>query len=354
MSNYTSLKLLGFDYVEFAVDDLQNALALHTRLGFHPIGTREVRERGLTTVALAQGDARVFLSKSTQSHDPVSQFVAAHGSGIYNVAFLCENAHSTFEQTVNRGATPEGVPRGFQTDFGKVDTAAIRAFGDVIHTFVTREGALLGDGFNLPLERPQSAIGITQIDHLTSNVEKGHLEAWVEWYQKIFGFETTRFFDIRTERTGLLSKVMESPDRLLKMPFNEPTNPTSQIQEFLDVNHGPGIQHLALLTENILQTVPALQQAQITFLEGPPETYYEAIPQRVPQVSENMKALQDLSILVDGDPQGYLLQIFTQNLVGPFFYEVIQRKGNQGFGEGNFGALFEAIERDQIRRGVLK
>jgi 4-hydroxyphenylpyruvate dioxygenase len=137
------------------------------------------------------------------------------------------------------------------------------------------------------------------------------------------------------------------------MPLNEPTNPKSQIQEFLDVNHGPGVQHLALLTENILSTVPQLKSAVISFLEGPPTTYYEAIPQRIPIVSEDLKNLEELSILVDGDASGYLLQMFTQNMVGPFFYEVIQRKGNQGFGEGNFTALFEAIERDQIRRGVL-
>lgn len=353
MNPYDSLKIKGFDHIEFAVDNLEKTILLHKKLGFLQIGIREARERGLTSVMMAQGNARILLSKSTVSTDPVYQFVSNHGEGIFNVALQCENSHAAFEQTVQRGALPFGSPRTIQKEMGKIETAAIRAFGDVIHTFVSREGSLLAEGFNEPVQIPKSALGIIEIDHITSNVEKGKLETWAKWYENIFGLMNTRFFDIRTEKTGLLSKVMESPDHRVKIPLNEPTNPKSQIQEFLNVNHGPGIQHLALLTNDILLTVPHLQTSDIQFLEGPPSAYYEAITQRVPHVSEDLKTIQDLSILVDGDPSGYLLQIFTQNVVGPFFYEVIQRKGNQGFGEGNFTALFEAIERDQIRRGVL-
>jgi 4-hydroxyphenylpyruvate dioxygenase len=353
MNTFDSLKISGFDYVEFAVDDLDKAIALHSRLGFSKVAFREMRERGLTSVAMAQNDAWVVLSHSTVNEDPVARFVTSHGSGIYNVALRCENAHSAFEQTVNRGALPAESPKLFTKDFGTLETASIKAFGNVIHTFVSRKGKLLAEGFETPFSAPASSIGICEIDHITSNVEKGKLDEWSSWYQKIFGLESTRFFDIKTERTGLLSKVMESPSHNIKMPLNEPTNPSSQIQEFLDINHGPGIQHLALLTNDILLTVPQLRKSDIQFLEGPPLTYYEDIPRRVANVSEDLERIRELSILVDGDSSGYLLQIFTQNMVGPFFYEVIQRKGNQGFGEGNFGALFEAIERDQIRRGVL-
>ena len=353
MNLFDSLKMVGFDHVEFAVDDLDEFVRLHERLGFSRVGTRTIRERQLTSVALAQGNARIVLSQSQSSQDPLSLFIKAHGSGIFNVAFFCQNAHSAFEQTLNRGAEAFSSPKLLQKDFGRLETASIRAFGDVIHTFISREGAFFLEGFETPIDKAPSGLGVTEIDHITSNVEKGKLEQWALWYQKIFGFEVTRFFDIQTERTGLLSKVMESPNHLLKMPLNEPTSPKSQIQEFLDINHGPGIQHLALLTHDILRTVPDLHQAQLQFLEGPPRTYYESVPSRVSGVKENLEELQKNSILIDGDASGYLLQIFTQNLIGPFFYEIIQRCGNQGFGEGNFGALFEAIERDQIRRGVL-
>jgi len=353
MTPFETLKLSGFDHIEFAVDNLEEAIQLHQRLGFSVLWACEMRERALKSVALGQGNARILLSQSSAPQDPISLFVKAHGSGIFNVAFRCENAHSAFEQTVHRGAKPFSSPKLLQKDYGKLETASISAFGHVIHSFVSREGAFFLEGFDSPLVSPASELGITEIDHITSNVEMGKLDDWAKWYETVFGFGVTRFFDIRTSRTGLLSKVMESPDHVLKMPLNEPTNTTSQIQEFLDVNHVPGIQHLALLTQDILKTVPQLKQADLQFLEGPPHTYYEAIPGRVPGVREDLKRLEDLSILIDGDTSGYLLQIFTQNLVGPFFYEVIQRCGNQGFGEGNFGALFEAIERDQIRRGVL-
>lgn len=353
MNQFNSLTITGFDHVEFAVDALEPAVQLHKRMGFFQVGKREIRERGLTTIALSQGNARIFLSQSSDPNDPISQFVSRHGSGIYNVAFSCQNAHEAFERTLQRGAIPVGPPKSNQKDFGKTDSASIKAFGDVIHSFITRQGRLLGEGFDEPFESPASLLGITEIDHLTSNVEKGELNHWANWYEQVFGLENTRFFDIKTERTGLYSKVMESPGHLVKLPLNEPTDSKSQIQEFLNVNHGPGIQHLALLTPRILDTVPQLNKSGIPFLEGPPDTYYEAVPTRVPHLKEDLKTLQDHSILVDGDQTGYLLQIFSQNLIGPFFYEVIQREGNQGFGEGNFGALFEAIERDQIRRGVL-
>jgi 4-hydroxyphenylpyruvate dioxygenase len=184
-------------------------------------------------------------------------------------------------------------------------------------------------------------------------VPKGEREKWVDFYKTIFNFHEVRKFDIKGKMTGLTSKAMRSPCRKITIPINEPTEGKSQIQEYLDEYRGSGIQHLALLTGDIIATVQQLSGSGITFLDRAPDTYYDAIPGRVPNVTEDMKTVKDLSILVDGDDTGYLLQIFTKNLIGPIFFEVIQRKGHTGFGDGNFQALFEAIEADQKKRGYL-
>ena len=179
------------------------------------------------------------------------------------------------------------------------------------------------------------------------------MKTWVKWYQEVFGFKVTRHFDIRTGRTGLISDVVESPCRKIKVPINEATDPLSQVQEFVNRMKGPGVQHLALETTGLIETLVSLRKQQFKFLSVP-HTYYEEVPTRVPGVTEDLRELEDLGILLDGEETGYLLQIFSEEILGPFFFEFIQRRGNQGFGEGNFRALFEAIERDQIRRGVLK
>jgi 4-hydroxyphenylpyruvate dioxygenase len=254
---------------------------------------------------------------------------------------------------VNRGAVSAAAPRAFENEFGSVQQTSLKVFGDVLHTFVSRKGNLFLEGFGNMKSHLVRGHGLSKIDHITCNVEKGKLDEWTSFYEKVFGLKNTRYFDIHTQRTGLYSKVMQSPKGEIKIPFNEPGEGGGQIQEYLDVNHGPGVQHVALLTSNIIDSLTQLKNEEISFLDVP-ATYYEDVPKRVPQVSEPMATLEKLGILVDGSKAGYLLQIFTQNLIGPFFYEVIQRKGDDGFGEGNFRALFEAIERDQIRRGVLK
>ncbi len=350
---FSSLKIIDFDHVEFAVSDLDKASELYLRFGFERAGTRQILERQLRSYLFVQNNIRVLLSQSEDPKDPVARFVSAHGDGVISLALRCEDAIATFEQTVNRGAEVAESPKSFTKDFGSVEQAAIKTFGDVRHVFVSRKGNLFAEGFEEPLRAQNRGFGLERVDHVTVNVEAGQMNRWAEYYEKVFGLKNTRFFDIHTERTGLYSKVMQSPDGIIKMPFNEPTDPKSQIQEYIDINHGPGIQHIALLTSGIMDSLKSLRKQSIQFLDTP-HTYYEMVASRVPNVAESIGELEELGIQVDGDLKGYLLQIFTQNVVGPFFYEVIQRKGNDGFGEGNFRALFEAMERDQIRRGVLK
>lgn len=353
MTDFDALKIMGFDFIEFAVADLDKALELYLKMGFEKAGTREILERKLKSYRIVQNDINIILSQSDDPKDPVAKFHQAHGDGIMAVAFRCEDAVSALEITAARGAEVVEAPRSYQKDFGSVTQSSIKAFGDVRHTFISREGNLFAEGFDVPYKISSRGYGLMGIDHVTNNVAKGDLGIWVEYYEKIFGLSSTRFFDIHTQRTGLYSKVMESPNGIIKMPINEPTEEASQIQEFLNVNHGAGVQHLALTTNNIVETLTGLKKEGLKFLEVP-RTYYEEIPKRVPNIIEDLSQLADLGILVDGSRKGYLLQIFTHNLVGPFFYEVIQRRGDNGFGEGNFTALFEAIERDQIQRGVLK
>ncbi|MCJ8278165.1 MAG: 4-hydroxyphenylpyruvate dioxygenase, partial [Bdellovibrionales bacterium] len=190
------------------------------------------------------------------------------------------------------------------------------------------------------------------IDHMTNNVPKGELDKWAQFYENVFNFREIRFFDIKGDTTGLLSRAMRSPCGKITIPINEPTEDKSQIQEYLNEYNGSGIQHIALLTEDICDSVKGVKDAGIPTLDVP-DTYYEVLNDRVPNITEDMNTLKNLRLLADGDDEGYLLQIFTQNVIGPIFYEFIQRKNHWGFGEGNFQALFEAIERDQRRRGVL-
>jgi len=353
MNKYESLKIQEFDHIEFAVADIEKASALYLKMGFEKAGSREISERKLKSFVMVQGGINVVLSQSSLDSDPVAQFVAKHGDGVCTVAFRCEDSFSTLEKTLHRGATSVEAPQSVQKDFGQVQWASIAAFGSVRHKFITRKGNLFLDGFSTPVKLQNRGHGLTRIDHITCNVEEGKLDSWSKYYEDIFGMVNTRYFDIHTQRSGLYSKVMQSPDGVIKMPVNEPAEGAGQIQEYIDVNHGPGVQHIALLTDGIVDSLKQLRASGIKFLDVP-DTYYDAVPSRVPNITEDMNVLQKLKILADGSAKGYLLQIFTENLVGPFFYEVIQRKGDDGFGEGNFKALFEAIERDQIKRGTLK
>ncbi|MCB0403466.1 MAG: 4-hydroxyphenylpyruvate dioxygenase [Bdellovibrionales bacterium] len=352
MTPYEKLTITDFDYIEFAVGDIENAASLHERLGFERAASREIAARKLTSQLYVQNDVKILLSHSEDADDYVAKYVAAHGDGVCNLAFRCTDVVTAFETVVARGAKPTSSPKRYTKDFGAVEEASIQAFGDVRHTFLSREGSMIAAGFTDPVLTSNEGYGLQRIDHVTCNVEQGERLRWKKFYEEVFGLKDSRYFDIHGKHTGLYSTVMQSPDKVIKMPFNEPTEAGSQIQEFIDVHHGAGIQHIALLSQGILNSLKQLRERAIEFLEVP-ANYYEAVPKRVPNVEEDLGALQALGILVDGDTHGYLLQIFTQPLVGPFFYEAIQRKGNDGFGEGNFQALFDAMEADQIRRGKL-
>ncbi|MCC6278141.1 MAG: 4-hydroxyphenylpyruvate dioxygenase [Oligoflexia bacterium] len=300
-----------------------------------------------------QGKIKILITQGAKGTEQ-EKFARAHGDGICDLVFGVDDAQACHQEALKRGAHEWKAPTTVKAGEGTITRASISAFGDVKHTFQTRKNTKsFSEDFDLDYSVAPKGFGMLVVDHLTCNTEVGGMEKWAEFYTRIFDFKTTRFFRIETQKTGLLSKVMENEEGTVKIPVNEPTNPASQIQEYLDQNKGPGVQHLAMLTPNIIQTLKQLKEAGQKFLNVP-DTYYDEVPKRVKGLKEDLNELKSHRILADGDASGYLLQIFSENVVGPFFYEVIQRAGNQGFGEGNFRALFEAIERDQIRRGVLK
>jgi len=354
----------GFDHVEFVLNDIDAHAATYRRMGYEKIGERHLPEKGTRSVVWAQGFVRIMLtqpegnSKAGDSQESV-KFLRDLNEGICVLAIDVDDATLAFEETVSRGAKPAMKPTRFESEHGTVVRAEIWTPGKVRYAFIERKApggpqskALFDEGVVVSRLESPSPLGIRLIDHLTNNVSMGELKTWVQWYKDIFGFIVTRHFDISTGRTGLNSDVVESPDRKIKVPINEATEPKSQVQEFVTRLGGSGVQHLALLTTDLPNTLTDLRKNQFKFLTVP-HSYYEMVPTRVPGVTENLGDLEELGILLDGDASGYLLQIFSEEVVGPFFFEYIQRKGNQGFGEGNFKALFEAIERDQVKRGVL-
>ncbi len=346
--------LLGVEYVEYAVRDLDKASSNFERLGFGCVGFRTEANR--RSKLYMQGDARFVLTASSSENDPAFHFSRQHGDGVMTVGYKVDNAAEAYRLTCQKGAKgAHGVESLRGMNDSVMHRSAIHVYGDVRNSFVSYEGnGRFEDSFTEEHRSLATHKGklLQTIDHITVNVEKGQVERWAKFYEDLFGFSLVRRFDISTDKTGLFSKALRNPNGRVTMPFNEPTTSKSQIQEFLDIFHGPGIQHIALHTSNIVLCLEELKTQGFKFLDVP-DTYYEAVPKRVPNVAEDMKELMKHAILVDGSEKGYLLQIFTQPLIGPFFFEVIERKGDNGFGDGNFRALFESIERDQIRRGVL-
>lgn len=351
----------GFDHVEFVVSEITPHAKMYRRMGFEKVGERTLAQRKLRSELWAQGQVRILLTQyESGATEEGARFQRAHGDGISVLAVDVEDAKGAFQETVARGARPALEPVTYQTPQGTVVRSEIYTPCDLRYAFIERKGvasesspALFDEGLVAQRLKSPSPNHIQKIDHLTNNVSIGEMAKWVDYYKKIFGFQVVRHFDIRTGRTGLVSDVVQSSDGRVIVPINEATEPESQVQEFVVRFKGPGVQHLAFLTENILETLPAMKKQSFKFLSVP-HTYYEAVPTRVPNVTESLIQLEEQGILLDGEKEGYLLQVFSEELVGPFFLEFIQRKGNKGFGEGNFRALFEAIERDQIRRGVLQ
>lgn len=344
--------LKSIDHLEFTVDDLNSStLKLFSTMGFAK--TAETTDSKLYT----QGQVRFLVKADPDVNSLSRRYLKAHGEGVSKISFQVENVEKALEITLKNGAKLISDFKVVETQAGLTKTASIQGFGDVVNEFVERPNNEFRPGFrNLASDSDAQPLKtrVSRIDHLTNNVPKGQMDHWVEFYKRTYGFLETRYFDIKGSKTGLNSKVVQLADNSIIIPINEPEREggKSQIQEFLDVHKGPGVQHIALVTPDIISTVGELRERNVKFLNVP-STYYEAIPSRPFKVTEDLATLEKINILVDGDAEGYLLQIFSDTYIGPLFFEYIQRKNHWGFGNGNFQALFDAIERDQMKRGYL-
>lgn len=347
------LGILAFDHLEFTCDDFKTT---ESRPLFHKFGFA-ITEQSTTepSVLFSQGQVRFLLTSPQTGH--AREYYQAHGEGVSKLSFLVEDAEQAFNEAKKRGAEVVQEVQVTESEHGVFKTAQIKGFGDVLNEFVQRPRTQFRPGFQALEQDPEHTPlkqRVARIDHITNNVPKGEMKKWVKFYEDIYGFQVTRYFDIKGSKTGLQSEVVQLPDGAIIIPINEPDqdNGKSQIQEFLDRHKGSGVQHIALMTANITETVASLQEQGIRFLDIP-HTYYEAIPKRGLNVTEDLGLLEERQLLVDGDAEGYLLQNFTDTYIGPLFFEIIQRKNHNGFGEGNFQALFDAIELDQMQRGYL-
>tara|TARA_B100000749_G_scaffold280771_1_gene278570 strand:+ start:55264 stop:56367 length:1104 start_codon:yes stop_codon:yes gene_type:complete len=333
----------GLEFLEFATPDPEAMEGLFTKLGFQHVANHKNKNVKL----YRQGRTNFILNKEDNSF--AQKFYASHGPSICGTGFRVKNSDEAFKASVERGAVAndDEFSHSFKTVNG-IGNSAIHFVDNYDENYRNYEADF--DFFDT--SKTTEGFGLTIIDHMTNNVPSGEMDEWVKFYSEIFNFEDVRFFNIRGDATGLLSKVMRSPCNKITIPINEPTEQKSQIQEYLDEYKGSGIQHVALLTEDIVTSVRKLRESGVEFLDVP-DTYYDDLQERIPGITENIEDLRQLKILVDGDADGYLLQIFTKNMIGPIFFEIIQRKNNNGFGEGNFQALFDAIERDQRARGYL-
>jgi 4-hydroxyphenylpyruvate dioxygenase len=339
----------GFEFVEFTGPDPEALARLFKAMGFTHVGNH----RSKNVRHYAQGDINFILNmdENGQAFD----FRGAHGPSANAMAFRVKDSKKALELAVERGATPVSCPRGP----GELEIPAIEGIGGSLLYLVDRYGAQqIYDVDFEPVEgaaRDTNAAGLHTLDHLTHNVNRGRMNHWAEFYEKIFNFRQIRYFDIEGQQTALLSRAMTAPDDKIRIPLNESQDEHSQIEEFLREYKGEGIQHIAMATDDIFATVDQLRANGIRFQDSP-DTYFDMIDERLPGHGHDVAEMRKRKILIDGSPEtgeGLLLQIFTENMVGPIFFEIIQRKGNQGFGEGNFKALFESIELDQIRRGVI-
>lgn len=360
------LPLNGTDYVEFYVGNARQAAYFYrTAFGFTLAAYRgpETGTRDRASYLLVQNKIRLVLTTALQPDHPIAEHVRVHGDGVRDIALWVDDAEAAWRETTRRGAQSVREPETLRDGDGEARLASIATYGDTIHTFVERRnyrGVFL-PGFAAAegpdrLARP---VGLKHVDHMVGNVGWGEMDRWVEFYQDVMGFKMFKHFDdkdISTDYSALMSKVMSNGNERVKFPINEPAvgKRKSQIEEYLEFYHGPGVQHIAMATDHIIETVGTLRQQGVDFLRVP-STYYEDLAARVGHIDEPIGELKELGILVDRDDEGYMLQIFTRPVEDrpTLFYEVIQRKGSRSFGKGNFKALFEAIEREQARRGNL-
>jgi 4-hydroxyphenylpyruvate dioxygenase len=331
----------GMAFLEYASPKPDAMRDLFRRMGF----TRTAKHKTKQVDYFEQNDCVFLLNDEKGSF--AESFHKLHGPSASAMGWKVRNAKKAFEAAVQRGARP------FEGKNGTVPFPAVYGIGDSLIYFVDNKFQLK-EAFKPTHESPVPQKGFLKIDHLTNNVPQGEMEKWCSFYEKIFNFKNVRYFDIKGLKTGLISKVMVSPGYKVLIPINESSDAKSQINEYLEEYKGSGIQHVAFLVSNAIHTVEELNKDKIAFLDAPPDTYYEALSERLPMLWEDKGKLRGLSLLADGDEAGYLLQIFTKNMIGPIFFEIIQRENHWGFGNGNFQALFDAIERDQMKRGYLK
>ena len=339
----------GFEFVEYTAPDTKDLESLFLSMGFSPIA----KHRSKDVVLYRQGNINFIIN-----HEPNSfaqAFAKIHGPSACAFAIRVKDAAQAYRYVLEHNA------HAYQGHTGpmELNIPAIRGIGGSLIYLIDRYGnrSIYDVDFTLieGADLHPAGVGLLDIDHLTHNVHKGRMNHWAEFYETLFAFRQIKYFDIHGKETGLRSRAMTSPCGKIRIPINEPSDDKSQIQEYLDAYRGEGIQHIALTTNNIYNTVEALKHNDITFMDVP-DTYYDSINDRIPGHEEDIERLKKNKILIDGNiqnNQGLLLQIFTNTVIGPIFFEIIQRKGNEGFGEGNFQALFESIEQDQKKRGVI-
>lgn len=364
------LPLLGTDYVEFYVGNAkQSAHYYKTAFGFQSCAYKglETGSKDSVSYVLKQDKIRIVLTSALNSKSPINEHVTKHGDGVKVVALWVDDARKSYEETTKRGAKSFLEPTVESDEHGEIVKAGIYTYGETIHMFIERKnykGTFLPGFMEWKSDYNPPISGLKFIDHMVGNVDWGRMNTVVKWYEDVMGFVNFLSFDdkqIHTEYSALMSKVMSNGNGRIKFPINEPAKAAkkSQIEEYLDFYEGEGVQHLAVATDDIIKTVARLKANGVEFLPPPPQAYYDDIPNRLgshmEMMNEDIKELQKLSILVDADEEGYLLQIFTKPLTDrpTLFFEIIQRMGAKGFGAGNFKALFESIEREQELRGTL-
>ncbi len=339
----------GFEFVEYTATDTRLLEKLFKSMGFMPTA----KHRSKNVVLYRQGDINFIINHEADSF--ARAFAKVHGPSACAFAIRVKDASNAYQQALEKNAIAHHGHSGPM----ELNLPAIRGIGGSLIYLIDRYGEQsIYDVDFVPIEgapKNPTGVGLLCIDHLTHNVHKGRMDEWAHFYKHLFNFQQVRYFDIQGEHTGLKSRAMSSPCGKIRIPINEPADEKSQIQEYLDAYRGEGIQHIALSTNNIYKSVEALKQNGIKLMDVP-DTYYDEINKRIPGHEEDVEHLKQDKILIDGNVEngeGLLLQIFTETVIGPIFFEVIERKGNEGFGEGNFQALFESIERDQKNRGVI-
>ena len=358
-----SFPILAIDYLQFYVGNAKQAAHYYKALGFTPVAYTglETGSRDQVSWCVRQGNVTFVFTGALGSENPIAEHVRLHGDGVHDVALRVPDAEEAYRVAISRGARSMKEPEVLEDEHGKLVHAAIATYGETIHSLVSRQdysGVFL-PGFAAVDAGDTTGHGIKDIDHVVGNVELGKMDEWVEFYERVMGFTELRHFsdeEISTDYSALMSKVVWDGVGKIKLPINEPAEGKrkSQIEEYLEYYRTPGVQHIAMASEDIVTTVEAMRDAGIEFLRVP-ENYYEDAKERVPEIASQIEALQRNGILVDKDEDGYLLQIFTKPVQDrpTVFFEVIERHGSKGFGAGNFKALFEAIEREQAARGNL-